>query len=121
VIAGRPSPTATYATYLPASPPQLSAHRLAERRLCVQGKSGTHLWRMSQLTTCSVLRRDTLWIRPELSYRSRAGQHVQQCSVAWSGVLLSDLQTKLQKVREQSGRLRETGSNGARRTRARNL
>jgi hypothetical protein len=41
--------------------------------------------------------RDTLWIRPELSYRSRAGQHVQQCSVAWSGALLSDLQTKLEK------------------------
>src|SRR5260221_14006274 len=71
-------------------------------RLCVQGKSGTHLWRMSQLTTCSVLRRDTLWICPELPYRSRAGQLVQQCSVARSGVLLSDLQTKLEQYKSKA-------------------
>jgi len=66
------------------SPPQLSAHWLAERSaMCVHGNIGTHLFRMSHLATCSVLLRDTLWIRPELPYRSRAGELTR-------GMLFSD-------------------------------
>jgi hypothetical protein len=116
---------ATYAAYLFTGKPFATVYSSARRAIrTVCAEKGWH----SSFDTFSVaahrlfgLGRDTLWIRPELPYRWRAGQHAQQCSVAWSGVLLSDLQTKTGEVREQSGRLRESGSRGARRTQARNL